>query len=1154
MSTVRQHHSATLLLNGKVLVAGGSDGSVFHNATLASAEIYDPAEGTWSAANSLGAGRYLHSATLLQNGKVLAAGGIGVGGVIASAEIYDPATGTWSPTDSLATARYQHTATLLPDGKVLAAGGVLGSGLSTDVAEIYDPAEGTWNATNSMGVARQGHTATLLPGGKVLVVGGMKLNLEILASAEIYDPLTGTWSNTGSMSESRRYHTATLLPDGTVLVTGGYGGNVFYPASSEIYHPATGTWSTTGSMTTPRFDHFATLLPDGTVLAAGGQDSSGTLSSIEIFDPAAGTWSAAGSLNSARRYQSATLLPDGKLLLAGGHNGAGVLSSAERYDRGLGFNASWRPVLDSASSASLGTALTLGGAGWRGYGLEEASGGASSSSPTNYPLVQFRRLDNGQQTWLPTQAFSSTQLTTLPLSGFAPGPAMTTVFVNGIPSLGKLIEVHWPSLHLAPVGSGEGTVSSAPAGIDCGPACQADFTLNTTVTLTATPLISSTFAGWSGACSGAGSCVVTMTADRVVTATFDLLTNTITPTSGAGGSISPNLPQSIDYGRALTFTLAPDIGYHIADLVVDSVSQGALESYTFWNVTTGHTISASFALDTFVITPTTGTGGGISPNTPQTIEYGSALTFTVTPETGYHITDLAVDDISQGALDTYTFWNITTNHSISASFAINTYVITPTTGTGGGISPNTPQTVEYGDALTFTVTPEANYHVQDIVVDGVSQGNLETYTFWNVSASHTISAAFAINTFIITPTAGAGGGINPGTPQSVEYGSALTFTVTPDTGYHIQDVGVDGVSQGALESYAFFNIAASHTISASFTPSLSGDSSLSALALSDGILAPAFAPATLSYTAQVSNSVISLSVTPTAGEAHAAIQVRVNGGSWNPVTSGSPSGALALNVGDNIVEVQVTAQDSTATTYTLTVTRQASGSHDSRLSALALSSGVLNPAFAPDTLDYTTAVSYSVDSLVFTPTASEAHAVLQLRSNGVAWQPLNSGAPSDPLPLIVGNTTLEIKVTAQDNITARTYTLAVARADRSQLVSLAPSSGSLAPPFNPAVSQYTLSVPSGTTSITLNLGPSVSGSKVEVRINGGSWITIPSGQQSPPLAVKGGSNTLEIRVTPPVQVRFGPLIRVPTTYTVLVQRPDPNLYYLPHLIVPGTAR
>ncbi|MCP4658988.1 MAG: kelch-like protein [bacterium] len=220
LAEARSYHSATLLPSGKVLVAGGWDERV---RSLESAELFDPATGTWTAAGSLGNARAGHSATLLPSGKVLVAGGIVKGekhlSTAESAELYDPATGTWLATGSLGNARAGHSATLLPSGKVLVAGGIVKGEkrLSTvDSAELYDPATGSWLATGSLGHARASHSATFLPFGKVLVAGGLDRS-----SAELYDPATGTWTPTGSLKTVREGHTATLLPSGKVLEIGG---------------------------------------------------------------------------------------------------------------------------------------------------------------------------------------------------------------------------------------------------------------------------------------------------------------------------------------------------------------------------------------------------------------------------------------------------------------------------------------------------------------------------------------------------------------------------------------------------------------------------------------------------------------------------------------------------------------------------------------------------------------------------------------------------------------------------------------------------------------------------------------------------------------------------------------------------------------------
>jgi N-acetylneuraminic acid mutarotase len=279
-----------LLPNGTVLVAGGIDsGGANTNAAVATAEIYDPSTGTWGATGTMINVRYAHTANLLPNGNVLVAGGadaLVVGGsnvtVFSTAEIYSPSTGTWAATGSMSSAREGDTATLLPNGTVLVAGG-LGTGLNGNysnylpTAEIYDPSAGAWTLTGSMSTARYGDTATLLSNGTVLVGGGVIAAANYL-SAEIFDPSTGTWAATGSMTTGRYNSTATLLRNGTALVAGGSGktdgGTIL--ASAEIYDPSTGTWTATASEPVARRGPTATLLLNGEVLVTGGAPTSAT--------------------------------------------------------------------------------------------------------------------------------------------------------------------------------------------------------------------------------------------------------------------------------------------------------------------------------------------------------------------------------------------------------------------------------------------------------------------------------------------------------------------------------------------------------------------------------------------------------------------------------------------------------------------------------------------------------------------------------------------------------------------------------------------------------------------------------------------------------------------------------------------------------------
>src|SRR6516165_4634410 len=215
------------------------------------------APGRWKVTGDLGTARYLHKATLLPNGQVLAVGGLGSNNpfeVFASAELYDPATGIWTGTGSMSTKRWLHTATLLLNGQVLVAGGDSSPGYLAS-AELYNPTTGVWTETGSMTMARSRHTATLLPNGQVLVAAGSSdITGGNLTSAELYDPATGIWTETGSLATARSSATATLLPNGQVLVAAGDSAQGVL-RSAELYNPATGMWTATGDLITPRTEH-----------------------------------------------------------------------------------------------------------------------------------------------------------------------------------------------------------------------------------------------------------------------------------------------------------------------------------------------------------------------------------------------------------------------------------------------------------------------------------------------------------------------------------------------------------------------------------------------------------------------------------------------------------------------------------------------------------------------------------------------------------------------------------------------------------------------------------------------------------------------------------------------------------------------------------
>jgi hypothetical protein len=346
LNEARGLHTATLLPDNKVLVAYGSNSSAYTNATgyvgLSSIEVYDAGAGTFTEiVGDSGAGIFGHTATLMQNGTVLIAGGFvnsvwDYSGSTSDngAGLYDSVTGVFSVTGNMTANRGGHTATLLANGKILVTGGAdqdpTGTGLAS--AELYDPSTSTFTQTGSMAVGRFLDTATLLQNGKVLIAGGALTSTSApVATAELYDPVTGTFTMTGAMATAREQHTATLLADGRVLIVGGTTstgtGGLHPTATVEVYDPSTGSFSVTGSMAEARSLHTATLLPSGEVLVAGGGDDNST---AEVYDPATGAFSITGGMEIGRSGHSATLLPNGSVLVAGGGIFAG-LASAELY-------------------------------------------------------------------------------------------------------------------------------------------------------------------------------------------------------------------------------------------------------------------------------------------------------------------------------------------------------------------------------------------------------------------------------------------------------------------------------------------------------------------------------------------------------------------------------------------------------------------------------------------------------------------------------------------------------------------------------------------------------------------------------------------------------------------------------------------------------
>ncbi len=316
LHTARYLASASLLGDGRVLVTGG-----FGSKMLASAEIFDPRVGRWTTVAPFFGPRFAHTGTLLGDGSVLITGGFNfTASYLSSAERYFPTSNTWQPAGDMATPRDNHTATLLLDGRVLVTGGFNRFGPAVSSSELYLPTSNRWTPVASLRTPRYHHTATLLPDGRVLVVGGEQDragDVVLLRTAEIYDPVRNRWQAAARLPFGLANQTATLLKDGRVLVVGGGDRAPGFQAGAEIYNPRRNRWSRAAPLPAPRAFHVAQLLHNGQVLVAGGINDHGSLASAWLYDPGKNRWRAAGSLTPAYR-EAATPLADGRVLVAGG--------------------------------------------------------------------------------------------------------------------------------------------------------------------------------------------------------------------------------------------------------------------------------------------------------------------------------------------------------------------------------------------------------------------------------------------------------------------------------------------------------------------------------------------------------------------------------------------------------------------------------------------------------------------------------------------------------------------------------------------------------------------------------------------------------------------------------------------------------------------
>lgn len=938
--------TATVKVNGVTVASGSASGNITlaeggnlvsivvtaqSGATQTYSVVVTRARGvsTFTTTGSMSTSRTNHVAVLLNNGKVLVAGGY-ASATLATAELYDPSTGQWSATGSLLTLRQQMTGTLLPNGKVLVAGG------NTKTCELYDPTTGTWASTGSLNTLRTLHNAVLLQSGKVLVCGGQS-GTTGFPNAELFDPATGTWTVTGSMNTGRYAACATLLPSGKVLVAGGLGTGGTALATSEIYDPGTGQWTpTTTPMQVARYYMTLTVLPNGKAVAIGGATATGVTGDTEIYDPATNGWTQVTGMFNGLYFHTASLLPNGKVLVAGGGN------SAQTYDYTTGIWSSLLPLAASHSQHTA-TALTNGKLLIAGGGTAVAeildSAVATWTNTANNMTVAHEQhiaklLPNGKVIVVGTLSNSSVTDLYDPATGTW---SSTGSLVNGRSATAAVL-----------LGNGKVLLAS---GYTNGP-------------VTSSELYDYTQAKWSSTGNlnqGRGNHTATLLANGKV-----LVVGGVT-SSGSNVLNSCELYDPNSGAWTVTGSLPTPVQLHVAVLLQNgkvlvaggqngSSSTGVAYLYDPAAGTWSATGSLNTPRDNFSAT--------LLPNGQVLVEGGGA---------GAGVTNTA--ELYNPATGT---WTTTGNMAIarwlhSATLLPNGKVLVA----GGNGPPGDLADCELYDPATRTWSWGGNLNIprsgpvaslltngQVLVMGGYSSSNggyqstaevfdpgLGFSTAWQPNITSATNPLAPGNNLVVSGTGltGVSGASYGGTQDSssnyplvqllsLENGQTAFLSPNPSVPWSstaFTSSPVSGFPYGYAMATVFTNGIPSTSVMVNIAPSWNAD--LSNLALSAGTLTPAFSSGTTSYTASVANAMNSITVTPTTADANASVTVNSV-----TVTSGTSTSPITLNLGTNTINVLVTAQDGLATkTYSVVVTRQTP--YQDWATNLGLSGAALDP-------------------------------------------------------------------------------------------------------------------------------------------------------------------------------------------------------------------
>ncbi len=798
-------HSATLLLNGKVLVVGGGSG----------AELYDPSNGMWTPTGSMSTERSGGAATLLSNGKVLVAGGSPRYGpsCISSAEIYDPSSNTWTPTGSMSAPRAGIKAAFLPNGKVLVAGGgsiIYVDGWETSIylssADLYDPSSGTWTPTGSMRDVRSSYTMTLLPNGKVLVAGGQdKYNSKSIA--ELYDPSSGTWPEQLSMSSPRTFLTATLLTGGKVLIAGGFDNNVGFLSSAELYgcmvtlNPEGGSVTqgtktyysgsdTYGVLTTPTRAGYnfvgwctgiggtGTLVTATTTLTqvidhslyAKWEDITYTVT----FDPEGGTVSPnSATVTNGTNYGT---LPTPTRT---GYSFAGWWTG----DNGTGAQVTAATQVTATSNHTLYARWTV-----NTYTVTfDPQGGIVD--PTN-KLVSFDAAYGELPEPVRTGYTFDGWYSGPPSSGFT-GLEMRFYNLSAYDaSFDEFQSVEAIESHLAGKVP-DYVTNSLSAGLTLDFGLNGEFIPGPYNSVTGTRKINFEFylsgqievsaAGTYvfGTCSDDGSMLFVDGNSVVDNGYAQMRTNRygscfldagrhqiLIPFRQIAGAYCLQVYMAYPGGGTNLLTQSALYNFNVGDHV-------RVTSQSVVSICSNHTLYAKWAANAYMVS-FDAQGGAVDPSS-KPVSFDMAYGTLPTPtRNGYVFAGWWTG--ADGAGTRITAETTVTAVSDHTLFAFWAGAITATAGPGGTIIPAGIVPVPYAGSTNVLIQPSLHYHIADVLVNGLSAGPLGEFTFVNVISNQTIHATFAIDEYTLTVIS-THGGESPGT-LTAGYGSALDLRVT----------------------------------------------------------------------------------------------------------------------------------------------------------------------------------------------------------------------------------------------------------------------------------------------------------------------------------------------------------------------------------------